>query len=192
MIGVFRSLFIIPMMITPAVTALMWVQLWHTRYGAINALLAGVGISAVNWLGNPGTALFAIIISDVWQWTPFVCLIVVAGFQSLPTEVFEASVVDGVNAAQQFFLITLPLLMPFLGTAILFRIVYSLRVYELAWIQTWGGPGNSTELMSIRVAIKAFTDLKIGQSSALSILLLIVVTILTTVLYRLVFSPRQR
>ncbi len=190
-INLFRGLFLIPMMITPAVTALLWAQLWHTRYGAINSLLGGFGIKPVNWLGNPYIAPFAMVATDVWQWTPFVALIVLAGFQSLPSEIFEAAHVDGVNNWQRFWRITLPLLMPFLGTVVLFRIVYGLRAYEIVWLQTMGGPGSTTELMSVRVAIKAFTDLKIGQSSALAIMLLVLVTVFTTILYRLAFARRQ-
>jgi multiple sugar transport system permease protein len=184
-VRLFRSLFIIPMMITPAVNALLWMTMWHASYGAVNNILAMVGIPTIDWVSGPRTALLAVALPDIWQWTPFVMLVVIAGIQSLPIEVFEAATVDGASGWKMFSRITFPLLLPFLSTAVLFKIVYSLRVYDIPLLLTKGGPGRITEIISLQISFTAFTAFQVGRAAAHSFLVLIVLIPLATLLYRL-------
>jgi multiple sugar transport system permease protein len=190
-VSVFRSLLIIPMMVTPAVSALLWIQMWHGSYGVINAILGPLGLAVKDWKSFPTTALWTIVVPDVWQWTPFVMLVVLGGMQSLPVDVFEAARVDGAYGWKMFRRITFPLLLPFLSTAVLFKLVYTLRVYALAWLITRGGPGTSTEIMSIKITITAFRELQIGKASALSFLVLFALIIIGTLLYKFFNKIRE-
>lgn len=189
-VAVFRSLLIIPMMITPAVNALLWITMWHGSYGAVNNILAAFGVQAIDWVSGPTTALWAVAIPDIWQWTPFVMLVVVAGMQSLPVEVFEAATVDGASGWGMFTRISFPLLLPFLSTAVLFKIVYSLRVYDIPRLLTKGGPGRLTEILSLQISFTAFTAFQIGRAAAHSFLVLLVLIPLAMLMYR--FFSRSR
>jgi multiple sugar transport system permease protein len=183
-VAVFRSLLIIPMMITPAVSALLWITMWHGNFGAVNSILTTLGLPTVEWVSDPRTALLSVAIPDIWQWTPFVMLVVVAGIQTLPVEVYEAATVDGASGWRMFTRITLPLLLPYLITAVLFKIVYTLRVYDLPLILTKGGPGRVTEIASLQISFTAFTAFQVGRAAAHSFLVLLVLIPLGTLLYR--------
>jgi multiple sugar transport system permease protein len=189
--AVFRSLLIVPMMITPAVNALLWITMWHGSYGVVNNILAFAGLPMVDWVSNPRTALLAVVIPDIWQWTPFVVLVVVGGMQSLPLDVFEAATVDGASGWRLFTRITLPLLMPFLSTAVLFKIVYSLRVYDLPMLITKGGPGRTTEILSLQISFTAFNAFQIGKAAAHSFLILFFLIILGTLLFKFFIRMRD-
>jgi len=177
--SIFRTMFILPLMISPVVVGLIWRYLFDARAGMINYYLGVIGIEPVLWLASPEMALTSLIISDVWQWTPFIFIIVLAGLQALPSEVVEASRIDGANWWQSTVLVKLPMIKTVLLIALLMRIIDVYKVVEVVFILTFGGPGRSTELLALHIYKTAFTAQQLGYASAISILLLAIVTLLS-------------
>ena len=127
------------------------------------------------WLGDVRTALAAIILVDIWQWTPFIILVLLAGLQSLPSEPFEAARVDGASPAQMFRFVTLPLLKPVILIVLLFRTIDAYRVFDKIYIMTYGGPQTATETLSLYVYRNGFRHYDMGYTAALSILMLVII-----------------
>ena len=173
--SVFRTIFIMPLMISPVVVGLVWRYLYDARAGWINHYLELAGIEPLIWLGEPHLAFFAIVFTDIWQWTPFVFIIVIAGLQALPSEVLEASRIDGANAWQQIFLVKLPMIKSILIIALLLRLIDVFKGLEVMLIMTEGGPGLATELLSLHVYKTAFDAQQLGYAAAISVLLLLIV-----------------
>ncbi|MBI2469706.1 MAG: sugar ABC transporter permease [Planctomycetes bacterium] len=170
-----RILILIPWTIPTVVTARMWQWMFDYNLGIINYLFQNLGINQMNWLGKPFLAFFSIIIADVWKTAPFVAIIVLAGLSAIPQEIYKASVVDGANAWQRFRFITLPLLLPVLGVAILFRAIDALRIFDLVYVLTGGGPGGSTETLSVYAYKLFFYKGDFGQGAATSVIILLLV-----------------
>ena len=174
--SVFRTIFILPLMVSPVVVGLIWRYLFDARIGWINYYL-GVwfGIEPQVWLGVPDLAFFAIVLTDIWQWTPFIFIIVIAGLQALPSEVLEASRIDGANWWQQTFLVKLPMIRSILVIALLMRLIDVFRALEVMYIMTGGGPGRATELLSLHIYNRAFDAQLLGYASAIAVLLIVIV-----------------
>jgi len=181
---VWMSCLILPMVITPTIISLIWKLMLNTEYGVLNFILSQLGLGKVNWLG-PKEAFWSLILVDVWEWTPFIALILYAGLQALPQEPYEAAVVDGANPRQIFFYLTLPLLKPMIIIALLLRSIDALKMFDVVYGLTQGGPGNATELMSLHIYRLGFRHTNwIGRASANAVILLFLSTLLTTVLLR--------
>lgn len=174
-VGLLRSLYIIPMMITPVVAGLLWRILFNPDSGAINYYLSLIGIHGPNWLGDPRTAMPSIILTDLWFSTPFVGIILLAGILSIPTEIFEAARVDGASPTKIFWNITLPLLRPMIFLALLFRLMDAMKRFDSIYVMTGGGPGNSTETLDLHVYFAAFENLQVGYSAAMGCVLLVLI-----------------
>lgn len=179
-----RSLYIVPMMITPIVSGIMWRMMFNADLGIVNYLLGKAGVPPVNWLGSPGTALATIIITDIWLSTPFVTMILLAGIQAISNDYYDAAAMDGVNAVQKFFYITLPLTKPMVLLALLFRIMDAIRRYDTIMAMTAGGPGTATQTLNIYAYYQGFSYFNIGYSSALSMILLVTIFIISILLLR--------
>jgi len=177
--SIFRTIFILPLMVSPVVVALIWRYLFDARVGWINYYLGYLGIEPQVWLGDPSLAFFAIVLTDIWQWTPFIFIIVIAGLQALPSEVLEASRIDGANWWQQIFLVKLPMIKSILVIALLMRLIDVFRALEVMYIMTGGGPGRSTELLSLHIYNRAFATQQLGYASAISVLLIVIVFLLS-------------
>ncbi len=174
--SVFRTIFILPLMVSPVVVGLIWRYLFDARIGWINYYLgAWFGIEPLVWLGDPQLAFFAIVFTDIWQWTPFIFIIIIAGLQALPSEVIEASDIDGANWWQQILLVKLPMIRSIIIIALLMRLIDVFRGLEVMLIMTGGGPGRSTELLSLHIYNRAFETQQLGYASAISVLLIVVV-----------------
>ncbi len=174
--SIFRTIFILPLMVSPVVVGLIWRYLFDARIGWINYYLSvWFGIEPQVWLGDPQLAFFAIVFTDIWQWTPFIFIIVIAGLQALPSEVVEASTIDGANWYQQIFLVKLPMIKSILVIALLMRLIDVFRGLEVMLIMTGGGPGRSTELLSLHIYNRAFDTQQLGYASAISVLLILIV-----------------
>ena len=171
---VLRSLFLLPLITTPVVVGLTWRMLYNSDLGMISFLLAMVGISAPAWLADPNTALLSVIITDTWHATPFVTLMFVAGIQSLPTEPYEAAKVDGASAWQRFLYITLPILRPLIFLALIFRVTDALRMFDIIYVMTGGGPANMTQTLNMYAFKVGFTFLNMGYGSAMAVVLMVV------------------
>ena len=177
--SVFRTLFITPMMIAPIVVGLIWRYLFDTQYGLANYAISLVGIPAQTWLADPTLAFGAIVISDVWQWTPFVIIMVLAGLQNLDNAALEAARIDGASPWQVIRRIKLPMLAPVLVITALMRVIDAFRVLEVIYALTFGGPGNSTEVLPLLIYKTAFVGQQLGYASAISVYLLILVVMLS-------------
>ena len=187
--SVFRTIFILPLMVSPVAVGLIWRYLLDGRIGLINYYLESIGeaipplqaigFTSHTWLGEPGLAFFAIIITDIWQWTPFIFIILLAGLQALPSEVVEASYIDGANWWQMTLFVKLPMLRSIILVTVLMRLIDVFRALEVIFILTFGGPGRSTEVLSLNIYKTAFTAQAAGYAATISILLLAIMLILS-------------
>jgi multiple sugar transport system permease protein len=163
-VRILRSFLIIPMMIPPIVSALMWkVILLPTNQGVLNYLLGLVGIAPIAWLGDSATALISLILIDVWIYSPFAVLIFLAGLQSMPKEPYEAAQVDGASNWFMFRKLTLPLLMPSIVLVTLFRLIDSLKVFDIIYATTKGGPAGATTTLHIQSYFEAIRWFNMGR-----------------------------
>jgi len=140
-----KTLLLLPLLVAPVVTGLMFYWMFQSDFGLVNQLLAAVGLPTVLWFNRPWMAFGIIVLADVWSWSPWFTLIIYSGLQTLPPEPFEAARIDGANAWSIFRRITLPLLYPVLSITVLIRSFDAFRVFDVVWTMTGGGPGNSTE-----------------------------------------------
>ena len=181
--SVFRTIFILPMMIAPIVVGLIWRYMYNPQFGILNKTLKDWGFKAIPWLSSPDWALPSVIIADIWQWTPFIFILSLAALQSLPKSALEASRIDGASGWQQIIHIKLPLMMPVLVIAALLRMIDAFKVLEVILIMTNGGPGLSTEILSLQIYKTAFVSWELGRAAALSNLLLAIVLVITLTMF---------
>jgi multiple sugar transport system permease protein len=174
---ILTSLIVLPCMVTPVVVGILWKFMLASELGVVSEVLASIGLPKQAWLASPGTSLLAIALIDVWQWTPFMFLIMLAGLKTLPREPFEAARIDGASHWQIFRQVTLPLLRNATIVALLFRIMDSFKIFDTIWGLTRGGPGSATTTISVEIYVEAFRSFRFGYSAALSLLALIVVTL---------------
>ena len=190
--SIFRTIFIMPLMVSPVVVGLLWRYLFDARIGWINYYLGVIGIEPQIWLGDPQLAFMAIVITDIWQWTPFIFIIVIAGLQALPSEVLEASEIDGANWWQQVFMVKLPMIRSILIIALLMRLIDVFRGMEVMYIMTGGGPGRATELLSLHIYNRAFDAQQLGYASAIAVLLIVIVFVLSLSILRVGNPMKQK
>jgi multiple sugar transport system permease protein len=177
-----RSFLLTPMFVTPIAVGLMFRFLLNQQLGPIPRLLGQVGVT-IDFFG-PGLALLSMVMIDVWQWTPFMLLLVLAGLESLPREPFEAARVDGAGPWFTFSRVTLPLLRPVIAVAVLIRGLDAFKVFEYIFAITRGGPGTATETIQLQVYKTGFQFFRLGEAAAMAMVLVIVVLALVTLLYR--------
>ncbi|OLP54722.1 sugar ABC transporter permease [Rhizobium rhizosphaerae] len=180
---VYFGLLTIPMAMSPISVALIWKMLLQPNLGIVNHLLETAGLPRVDWLGNADLALSTMAFVDIWQQTSFVVLLLAAGLAALPQEPYEAAEVDGASAFQQFIYITLPMLRPVAGIAIIIQLINEFRTYDLPYVLTRGGPGTSTEVLSYFAYRKAFLGLSLNQGAAAAFCLLVIILALTVVFF---------
>jgi multiple sugar transport system permease protein len=188
--SVFRTLLLLPMMIAPICVGLIWRYMFDVNIGPINGWLSTVGLKPA-WLAEPDLAFFAICVTDIWQFTPFVFVLALAGLQGIDQSAVEAAKIDGATALQTIRYVKLPMIAPILMITILMRLIDALRGLEVVYAMTNGGPGLSTELFSLHIYKSAFVTQRMGHSAALSICLLVVTTALGALLL-LARNPLQR
>jgi len=176
--GFWTTVILIPMMLSPAVVGNFWAFLYQPQIGLFNyvvAWLSGVPASSFEMIGSVRLAPWAIVIVDTWMWTPYVMLICLAGLRSIPDYIYEAAEVDRASAWRQFWSITLPMVLPFVMLAVLFRGIENFRMFDMVSLLTSGGPGSATELASITLKREAFEKWRTGYSSAFAIILFVAV-----------------
>ena len=181
----FRTLFILPMMIAPIAVGLTWRYLFDAQFGLLNALLGLLGAAPVAWLAQEHTALIAIIVADIWQWTPFVFIMMIAGLANVDNSVLEAASIDGASWWQTTWRVKLPMVRDVIAITLLMRLIDAFRVLEVIYILTFGGPGDSTEILSLHIYKTAFVGQRLGSAAAISVLLLVVVAALSWLALRL-------
>ncbi len=178
-IALLRTVFIIPIMIAPVVVGLLWRYLFDANFGLINHVVSLLGVEPKVWLGTPGLALPAVIITDIWQWTPFMFILFLAGLQSLPKDPVEAAQVDGATTWQVIRQVKLPLLAPVIWVAVILRIIDAFRSLEVMFIMTFGGPGRETEVLSLNIYKTAFMSQRLGLAAVNAIFLLAFIILLS-------------
>jgi len=174
---------IVPIAMTPSIAGQIWKLMLNAEYGVINYMLSRFG-GKVIWLSAENAFLSTVLV-DVWQNTPFVALILYAGMRSLPSDPYEAAAIDGASRTQAFRLITLPLLLPIILLALIFRAIDSLKTFDIPYSLTQGGPGSATEFLSLHVYRLGFAQTGwIGRSAAVSVILLLLITVISMLLIR--------
>ncbi|MCD6399228.1 sugar ABC transporter permease [candidate division WOR-3 bacterium] len=178
----FRVIYLIPMASPPIAVAFLWRMMLHPDIGVINSFLKFIGLHGVKWTTSATVAPFTIIMVDVWEWTPFMLLALLAALQSLPYELYQAAAVDGANSWQMFKSITLPLIAPVILTITLIRAIDAFKLFELVFGITGGGPGSATESLSLYIYLIGIKWFKLGRGAAASWIFLIILLVLAIIL----------
>jgi multiple sugar transport system permease protein len=189
--ALWRALLLLPMILPPVVAGVTWRLIYNPGFGPLNGALRLVGVDTrrLTWLADPKFALASVVLVDVWEWTPFVFLILLAGLQAIPEEPYEAARIDGSSPWQTFRHVTLPLLLPALLVALLLRTMDLVRLFDSVFILTQGGPGFATETLSLYIYKTAFRFYDFGYAAAASLALLGVTAALSRLYIR--FLTRQ-
>ena len=185
--GLFRASLLVPMMLPTVVVGVVWRLLLNPNFGAINGTLKQLGVNteSLTWTASPRLAFVAVVAVDVWQWTPFVFLVLLAGLQAIPQEPYEAALIDGSSRWQTFRHVTLPLLKPAILIVLLLRTMDLLRVFDQIFILTEGGPGFATETISLYIYRTAFRFSDFGYAAAMSFVLLALTNVVSVVYIKL-------
>ena len=184
----FRVGFLLPMLMAPIAVSLVGRMLFHSTVGPVNQFFTWFGLPNLPFLTDATWALGTIIAVEVWQWTPFVILMLLAGLQSLPQDVYEAAQLENASSWQQFWGITFPMLLPISAAVIFIRIIESFKIIDTVFVLTGGGPGVSTETLTLFAYQEGFKKFNLGYTAALSFLFLIVITIFGTI-YLAILKP---
>ncbi|MEW7009801.1 MULTISPECIES: carbohydrate ABC transporter permease [unclassified Lentilitoribacter] len=162
---------LMPLMTAPALAALMWKLMTNPGFGILSYFASLLGFPDMNWASDPSTAMLTVIIVDVWVYTPFIMILLLAGLRSLPRQPFEAAELDGVPRLFVFWKITLPMLTPFLLTATLFRVIESIQQFDIIYAMTQGGPGDTLTVFQVEAYLNFFQSTNVGRSAALMMIL---------------------
>jgi multiple sugar transport system permease protein len=174
-----KTIFLLPMVATPVAMGLVWVLIYEPTNGILNVMLKSVGLKPMNWLGSVDQVIPSLVVIDVWQWTPMISLIVMAGLTTLPQDPYESADVDGAAGWQKLFYITLPLLRPTILTAVMLRLIDVIKTFDIIYATTQGGPGTASETLNIYGYVLAFHYFQLGKASALLVLFFMLVLGLT-------------
>jgi len=184
--NVIRALMLMPLMMPPVITALMWkIMMASTNGGILNYMLSFIGVDPINWFGSTQGAVVSVLIIDTWGNLPFVALVLLGGLQALPTEPYEAAQVDGASPVAMLRYLTLPLLSPFLVLVMTFRTMDSLRIFDVIYATTAGGPNDATTNLLFMAYQYSFQWYQMGKGMAQAVVLLLLIVIASYVLLRL-------
>jgi len=186
--AIFTSLLIIPIIMPPVAVSIMWFFMYDYNFGILDYLLNQVGFPSVRWLSDPNIALYAMMVVDVWQATPFAFLLLYAAVLSLPRDPYEAAAIDGASRWHIFKTVTLPLLLPVLGIVVLLRLIDAARIFDKIFVMTRGGPGSSAYTTTLNIYVEAFDKYDFGYASAISFLFQIVLIVFATIYVRRVLA----
>lgn len=181
----YRPVLLLPILIPGIAIGTMWRLMYDTNYGIINSLLAGLGIVGPTWTADPALAMLSVMIVDVWHWTSFTFLILLAGVESMPDELREAARVDGANETQTLRFIVLPLLAPTIMVVTLLRAIGAFKVFDEIYLLTGGGPGTVTEVIALQIEKILFEQGRLGYGSALALVTAAVTTVFIVIFLRL-------
>ncbi|BAS28044.1 hypothetical protein LIP_2203 [Limnochorda pilosa] len=189
--GVLVATLVIPMTVTPSIAGLIWRLYFNPNYGMVNYFMGTLAGVEPNWYGAD-LALASVVLVDIWQWTPFVALILLAGLSALPRTPYEAALVDGASGWATLRYITLPLLRPIILVALILRSMDSLKMFDVVFSLTGGGPGNATEVLSMQVYRTGFYQTGwVGYASAMAMILLVVIILVSQLFVRVLGSRRE-
>ena len=188
--GLITTLLLLPMMMSPAVVGLFWKLLWNPSWGIVNPVL-GLG-NDFEWLSDPGRALWAVVITDIWMWAPFVMLLSLAGLSAIPQHLYEAAEVDRASRWFAFRHITLPLVAPLLLIAVIFRTMENFKQFDMIFTMTGGGPGIATEVNAIKLYRMAFQQWDTGESCAFAYIMLVMVIAISNIYIKYLNKVKER
>ena len=186
-----RKLSLLPVMTMPLVVGLVWFYMLNENFGVINWFVTLTGSERLPFLTDKTLAILSIALADVWQWTPFVALVIFAALQSLPEYVFEAGRMDGLTEREIFWRITLPLLRPAIIVVLIIRAIDSFRMIELVFMMTKGGPGGATEVLAYYIYSTGFLSLDLGYAGAMAVIMIIIVTLVAQIFVRQIARPEK-
>jgi multiple sugar transport system permease protein len=175
-----KTVLMLPMMLPPIAVAITWKLIYEPQFGVLNEIMFRLGLPLQAWAGDVKLAMFSVIVADVWQWTPFIFLLMLAGLSSLPAEPYEAAALDGASAWRQFWDLTLPFLKPVIAIALLLRIMDALRLFDLVFILTGGGPADRTKTLSLYIYQVAYRFADPSYAAAISLFVLFVTVAFST------------
>jgi multiple sugar transport system permease protein len=189
--GFITTLMLVPIMISPVVVGMFWRLMFDPGFGIFN-YLTGQGAQGSDWLGDPSLAFWAVVIVDVWMWSPFVMLLCLSGLRAIPEYLYEAAVIDRASSWFQFRRITVPQVMPLLLIAVLFRAVEAIKAFDLMWVLTKGGPGDATELIAVNLYRQAFLgQFRTGRAAALAYIIWMIIIGISSVLIARINKSRS-
>ena len=189
--GFITTLMLVPMMLSPVIVGMFWKLMFDPGFGIFNYLI-GLGGQGPDWLGDSTLSFWAVVIVDVWMWSPFVMLLCLSGLRAIPEYLYEAAVIDRASSWFQFWRITVPQVMPLLLIAVLFRAVEAIKAFDLVWVLTKGGPGDSTELIAVNLYRQAFLgQFRTGRSAALAYIIWMIIIGVSSVLIARINKSRS-
>ena len=183
---------LMPLMTAPALAALMWKLMTNPNFGIFSYFAMLLGFEDFRWASSPDTALFTVLLVDIWVYTPFIMILLLAGLRSLPSQPFEAAALDGVPRSFVFWRITLPMLMPYILTAALFRLLDSIQQFDIVYAMTQGGPGDTLMLFQVEAYLNFFQSTNIGRSTALLLILWAITYFLSNIFIKNWLKLRER
>lgn len=185
-------LLLLPLMTAPALASLMWKLMTNPNFGILSYFAGLLGFHDFRWASDPSTALFTVVLVDIWVYTPFIMILLLAGLRSLPQAPFEAAALDGVPRSFVFFRITLPMLMPYIITATLFRLLDSIQQFDIIYSMTQGGPGDKLLVFQVQAYLDFFQSTNVGRSAALMIILWAITYFLSNIFIKQWLKLRER
>ena len=175
-------IFFAPAVLSTLVVGYLWSYIMApTDYGLLNRILIGIGLEKVNWLGNPNLALFSILFTQTWQWIGWAMVIYIANLQSIPQELYECSKIDGANGWKTFWKITFPMLAPSITINCVLSIIGGLKVFDVIFAMTGGGPGHATETITTVLIKRGFTECQFGYASAIAVILFMIIAFIASI-----------
>lgn len=183
---------LLPLMTAPALAALMWKLMTNPNFGVLSWLASLMGFPDFRWASSPETALLTVVLVDIWVYTPFIMILLLAGLRSLPTQPFEAAALDGVPRSFVFWRITLPMLTPYILTASLFRLLDSIQQFDIIYAMTQGGPGDTLLVFQVEAYLNFFQSTNVGRSAALMIILWAITYVLSSIFIKNWLRLRER
>ena len=190
--NVMSLLLILPLMIAPAIAALMWKLMTNPNFGIMSYLIGLLGFEDFRWASSPSTALLTVVMVDVWVYTPFMMILLLAGLRALPRQPFEAAELDGVPATFVFFRITLPMLTPYIITATLFRMLESIQQFDIVYAMTQGGPGDTLMVFQVQSYLERFQYTNVARSAAFLMVLWVITFILSNIFIKQWLKLREQ
>jgi multiple sugar transport system permease protein len=190
--NIISILLLLPLMTAPALASLMWKLMTNPNFGILSYFVSLLGFHDFKWASDPSTALLTVVLVDIWVYTPFIMILLLAGLRSLPQAPFEAAALDGVPRSFVFFRITLPMLMPYIITATLFRLLDSIQQFDIIYSMTQGGPGDKLLVFQVQAYLDFFQATNVGRSAALMIVLWAITFFLSNIFIKQWLKLRER
>ena len=173
--GVVRTIMVLPILVPAVAIGSMWKLVYNFEFGVINRLMTATGLPPLSWLGSTDLALLSVVIVDIWHWTPFVFLILLAGLEALPGDVFEAARVDGATFRQTLRYVVVPMMWPAISVALVFRTIFAFKVFDEVFLLTSGGPGTASEVVSLYIYKVFFQQNQLGYGALLSVVTILMI-----------------